>query len=405
MIRRTLAALAVALHAGCATVPQVPPGPGSAALGRVAIVAGTDAPEIKFEGFARDKVEGAAVAGGLTLLNCVALLGSSTCAGPYCGGFFVLWLGFCGAASLVGGAVGASSAQSAAAVRSAEQKLRAALDANAIQESLRQQIEAAARAHGAQPAVRTDADTLIEATLVKAGTGGAGIDAPIGLYMQARVRVLRAADGAELYRAQYVHHGARLKLAEWAGGGGERLLRALDAGYATLAAHIADSVYLLYPFPSQEPGSAGILSAAFGLAPVEPATRGTATGASLSERFEWTGVGSLQPTLRWEAFPRAVDVAAASAEMSRVRNVSYELVIARERNLAPAETVYRRSGLPRPEHRLETPLEPRAHYFWAVRARFELDGRPRVTGWSSTNYFARDSVTAPSAASYRFRTP
>jgi hypothetical protein len=223
--------------------------------------------------------------------------------------------------------------------------------------------------------------------------------------MVVRVRLLRAADGAEFYGAQVLHVGPRLKLEEWAAGGGDRLLRALDAGYEALGAHIADGVYLLYPFPSQEAGWAGTLSAAFGLAPVDPPTRGTPTGGSLTEWFEWPGVSSLQPVLRWQAFPREADFAAAPAEMRRLQNVTYDLVIARERNLAPAEIVYRRSGLPAPQHRLETPLEPRARYFWSVRARFELDGRPRVTGWGSTHYQARDSMTAPSDLSYRFRTP
>ena len=404
MRRRAFLALAAAL-AGCAMQPQVPPGPGAAVLGRTAVIAGKEAPQIRFEGFARSRGEGAAYAGALTFLSCAGLPAGSICAGPYCGGFLVLWLGVCGAASLVGGAVGAGMAPGADAVRDAEARMRAALDANAIQESLRQQVEIAARAHGARPAPGEQADTLIEVTLTNAGTAGAGIDAPVGLHMTARVRALRAADSTELYRAQYVHEGARLKLAEWAANGGERLLRALDAGYAALAAHIADSVYLLYPFPSQEAGAAGALSAAFGLAPLDPPTRGTATGMSLAEHFEWPGVASTQAVLRWEAFPRAADLKAAPAEMGRVANVTYDLVIARERNLAPAETVYRRSGLPAPQHRLETPLEPRARYYWSVRARFELDGRPRVTGWASTHYQARESMTAPSSLSYRFRTP
>jgi hypothetical protein len=402
---RALLALAAALHAGCAMQPQVPPGPGAAALGKVAIVAGTDAPEIKFDGFVHGKVEGAAVLGGMTFLQCTATLSAGTCAGPYCGALVVFWLGVCGAASVVGGVVGASTAQSAASVREAEDKLRAALDANAIQVSLRQQIEAAAQAHGAQPAARTDADTLLEATLIKAGTVGGGLNQPIALLMEARVRLLRAADGAEVYRAQYVHLGPRLKLADWAGGDGTRLLRALNAGYEALAAHVVDSVFLLYPFPDQGPGSAGPLSAAFGLAPLQPETRGTLTGDSLAERFEWAAADSLQPTLRWEAFPRAADLAAAAHEMRRVANVTYDVVVARERNLAPAEVVARRSGLTRAEYRLEVPLQAGAHYFWTVRARFELDGRTRVTGWASTVWVARDSTTAPSRYSYRFRAP
>jgi len=404
-MRRLLAALAAALHAGCAMQPQVPPGPGAAALGSVAVVAGTDRPEIRFEGFARGKGEGAAVGGGIAFLSCASLPAGSVCVGPYCGGFLVLWLGVCAGAALVGGAVGAGMAPDATTVREAEARMRAALDANAIQESLRQEVETAARARGSRPAERAGADTLIEVALTRAGTAGAGINAPVSLYLEARVRALRAADGAELYRAQYIHDGPRLKLDEWAAGGGERLLRALDAGYAALSAHIADSVFLLYPFPSQEAGSAGVLSAAFGLAPLDPPTRGTATSVPLAEHFEWAGVASTQPLLRWEAFPRAADLKAAPAEMSRVANVTYDLVIARERNLAPAEIVYRRSGLPAPAHRLEAPLEPHAHYYWTVRARFDLEGRPRATGWGSTHYQARDSMTAPSSFSYRFRTP
>lgn len=404
-MRRSLVALAAALHAGCAMQPQVPPGPGAAALGRVAVVAGSGAPEIRFEGFARGRGEGVAIGAGTTFLACAASMGPGACAGPYCGAVVVLWLGVCGVASVVGGAVGAGSAMDAKTAAAAEARMRAALDANAIQESLRLQIEAAARAQGAQPAARTEADTLLEATLLRAGTTGAGINAPVGLVMEVRVRLLRAADGAEIYGARVLHVGPRLKLEEWAEGGGDRLLRALDAGYEALGTHIADGVYLLYPFPSQEAGWAGTLSAAFGLAPVDPPTRGTPTGGSLTEWFEWPAVGSLQPVLRWQAFPREADLAAAPAEMQRPRDVTYDLVIARERNLAPAETVYRKSGLPRPEHRVETPLEPHARYFWTVRARFELDGRPRVTGWGSTHYQARDSVTAPSSFSYRFRTP
>jgi hypothetical protein len=327
------------------------------------------------------------------------------CTGPYCGALVVLWLGVCGVASVVGGAVGAGSAMDAKTAAAAEARMRAALDANAIQESLRLQIEAAARAQGAQPAIRAEADTLIEATLLRAGTEGSGINAPVGVHMEARVRLLRAADGAELYGARVVHHGPRLKLEDWAGGKGDRLLRALDAGYEALGAHIADSVYLLYPFPSQEAGWSGILSAAFGLAPIDPPTRGTDTGSAIAERIEWASAGSLQPLLRWQAFPREADLAAAPAEMRRVQNVTYDLVVARERNRAPAEIVYRRNGLPAPEHRLEVPLAQQARYYWTVRARFELDGRTRVTGWGSTHYQARDSVTAPSSLSYRFRTP
>lgn len=404
---RTLLALFAALHAGCATLePQLPRAPDRGSLGRIAVVAGGEAPEIKFKGFARGKGEGAAAGAGVTLATCVASMRPGACSGPFCGAVVVLWLGICGVASAVGGVAGAVAAPSAREARGAESAMRSALDAKTIQESLRQQIEGAALAQGAAPALPAEADSLLEATLVHAGTAGAGINAPIQLQMVVRVRILSAADRSERYVAQVRYLGERRKLEEWAANDAAHLLAGLHHGYAVLAAHIADGVFLLYPFPDQQAGTAGILAAAFGLAPLEPKTRGTLTGDRLiGERFEWTQVDSLQPTLSWQAFPRAADRAAAPEDMARVQAVRYDLVIARERNLAPAEIVYRRMGLPGPAHRVEAPLPANAHFFWTVRARFTLDGAPHVTGWGSTHFAARDGVTSPSQFSFRFRTP
>jgi hypothetical protein len=45
-------------------------------------------------------------------------------------------------------------------------------------------------------------------------------------------------------------------------------------------------------------------------------------------------------------------------------------------------------------------------FFWTVRARFELDGRERVTEWSATHWpAANDELSVPSRACFRFRTP
>jgi len=400
-------ALVAALHAGCATyAPQVPPAPDRASLGRIAVIAGTDVPEVQFEGFAHDKVEGAAQGAGLTVMSCLSAMGSSGCSGAFCGAFAVLWLGVCGVAGVVGGVTGAAVAPSGESVRSADARMRAALEAKVIQESLRQQIELAARAQGIDPARPGEADTLLEATLLQVGTAGGGINAPVELQMAVRVRLLRAADRQERYVARIRYLGDRRTIAEWSGNDAAHLVAGLTAGYAALAAQIADGAFLLYPYPDQQFGSSGFLSTAFGLAPIDPRTRGTLTGDPLfGDRFEWTEVSSLRPMLRWQAFPRPTDIAAAPSEMARVTSVTYDLVIAREHNYAAGDVIYRRRGLPAPEHRLETPLAPNARYFWTIRARFMLDGVAHVTGWGSTNYVARDGVTAPSRYSYRFRTP
>ena len=234
---QVLLLLVAVLHAGCVSyAPQVPPAPERASLGRIAVIAGTDVPEIRFEGFAHDKVEGAAHGAGQTFLMCLGSAGPSTCSGPYCGAIIVLWLGVCGVAGAVGGVTGAAIAPSAESTRGAEARLRAALDANVIQESLRQQIELAARAQGIDPARSNEADTLLEATLVQVGTAGGGINAPVELQMAVRVRLLRAADLQERYVAQIRYLGDRQTIAEWSANDAARLAAGLTAGYAALAA-------------------------------------------------------------------------------------------------------------------------------------------------------------------------
>jgi len=95
-----------------------------------------------------------------------------------------------------------------------------------------------------------------------------------------------------------------------------------------------------------------------GLLPVSPAPLGG-------------GVDSVQPTLRWEALPISLD--------PRVSEIVYDLRILR----ADGGPVYVREGLLKPEHSLETPLDPRRNYLWTVRARFRWNGDRRMTQWTA----------------------
>lgn len=97
-------------------------------------------------------------------------------------------------------------------------------------------------------------------------------------------------------------------------------------------------------------------------------------------RVVFAEVDSLQPTLRWESFPRPQDQEAdKEGLLGRIANVTYDLRI--WRNDCPAEVAYSRQGLPTASHTIEDPLEPSAKYFWSIRARFELEGHPRVAEW------------------------
>lgn len=121
-----------------------------------------------------------------------------------------------------------------------------------------------------------------------------------------------------------------------------------------------------------------------GLRPEYPEMRGGVSGRA------FVRVDSLQPTLRWESFPRPQDQEAdKDGVLNRIRNITYDLTIWRVeprrfhgRGLDyPIELVYARQGLPEPLHTVADGLRPSTKYFWTVRARFELDGQTRVTRW------------------------
>jgi len=414
------------LNTGCASFNTTPPGTEhQTSLGQVAIISPDWEPELSFEGFAHGRAAGAGKGAGSTFVSCLGQLGNGSCSGDICGAVIIVWLGVCGVAGVVGGMVGAVSAAPGEAVRSAEAGITNAVNTQTIQTTLRDRIATVALANGTTLTVATPAlwhsskqtidnrqlasrgiDSVLEVAVTKAGTDGAGINAPVQVYMDAHVRLVRTSDNSEMFAYDFRYQGNRLKLAEWSTNQGRPLLQALDDGYTALAAQIYDNVFRLYPFPDQESHSAGFMAVAFGLAPIEPPLRGQLTGDKLiGSTFEWKTVPSLQPTLRWQRFPRESDLRANPAEMGRVKNVRYDLVIAREHELAPAEIVYRGNGLSSPEYHVATPLTPDTRYFWTVRARFELDGRERVTEWGATHYMARDRLTSPTRFSYRFKTP
>lgn len=113
---------------------------------------------------------------------------------------------------------------------------------------------------------------------------------------------------------------------------------------------------------------------------------------------------SLQPTLRWEAFPRPEDLKVdKAAKLAAARNPTYELRVWRAEQDFPAELVYARSGLAEPVHTIEAPLTPETLYLWTVRARFELDGQPRWGVMTGMRPFR--PVEIPDPGFYRFKTP
>ena len=141
-------------------------------------------------------------------------------------------------------------------------------------------------------------------------------------------------------------------------------------------------------------------------------------------------VDSLQPTLIWEPVPGRHDMPQPiwdwspetkpfiAAPFERIRNVRYDLKIWRmvtdnlwrDREEFPEEVVYERKGIEGTSHKLLQPLEPDTWYVWSVRARFELDGKSRVSEWSLSGSAisrekARRTGQIPLGDLYRLKTP
>lgn len=146
-----------------------------------------------------------------------------------------------------------------------------------------------------------------------------------------------------------------------------------------------------------------------GLRPFSPDVVATTTGDSLV----FAEVDSLQPILRWEAFPRPSDLRSdRHGLLARTRAVTYELMIWREEDDGSMKKVYERKGLPVPGHRVEELLEPASRYSWSVRAKFLAGDEERVIPWGFSKVPPIPGLTfciaprnVPNQNTYRFRTP
>ncbi len=107
-------------------------------------------------------------------------------------------------------------------------------------------------------------------------------------------------------------------------------------------------------------------------------------------------VDSLQPTLRWESFPRVWDI---ENKIGTVADVSYQLRISGD------VFNYSRDGLKEPCHKIETSLEPSKKYLWTVRACFVLNGENRCTVWGAISKWEYWTFSHPNMWSYRFQAP
>jgi hypothetical protein len=383
------------------------------------------------EGVARGAGGGALMGAGQ------ALSGLTTCVGsPYCGAAVLLLLPiFVLAGAVVGGAAGGASGYSETELEQATTAARQMLQSDALKEELLRRAGDYARQNAELTFVRKPylSPNANAAPPDYSQLRQEGVDAVLdvkleslklerSLSMTAHARLLSVSSGALLNEGQYEFLSEHRPLEGWMANGAQPLAQAVDRGLSALAEDIIDENFLLF-YPTEpevlateksewerqnEPQLSFSLSEAvphYVLRPIypeldnnycpwrivfhnkDPHCQPTFRGLDFVE------VNSSKPTLRWERFPRPDDyIEPNGGRRNKITEVSYEVrvfdtarsVIKQQRReiLIPAQVVYSARSIKETYHTVDRNLEACGNYFWTVRARFQLNGRVRVTEWA-----------------------
>lgn len=407
-----IALLSPVIQSGCATLPPQPSAELRAQVRRVAIVPARYVPDSNFVAFAKGKVSGGA-RGALAGVGPVLIVGvpATIATGGIAGGIMAFqMLLYAGVAATAGSIAGALEAVPPEKARAIEQAIADAVDALDAQQTLARHLasalqrESVLRLHSvapigpATPADRPSyadlkaagVDTVLEISVTEIGfevcssplvypkCPGKPANPLISLFAKSHARLVRVADGAEVYARTFWYESRPRTIQEWAEKDSQTLTQAFDLGWRDLAARIADELFVVTPIPLPTPGMFATRWNPYAghcwLRPIYPET-------------SRPKVDSRRPQLRWEPFPRTLDHERGDpALIAKIRDVTYDLKIWEPDDDAPGRLVYERTGLPEPSHQVQLSLEPERRYFWTFRARFTVDGQPMATRWAFARF-------------------
>lgn len=455
-----LALIPLAMQASCKSPAPPVPREARQGLGVLAIVPAQYEPRTNFAAFAKSKPAGTAKGAA------VGWVGLALVAGMFATPYTMILIPYVAAVGAVTGTVeGALGTPSAAKVQQVEASLNSAVAKLDTQHALAAHVTTLAQreswirlrsANGAGPAsaaaspayadLRTDGiDTVLEIAVSEIGFEPAPcgrIPSPMlhnfcqgktqstmFFYMEARARLVRVADGAELFVRQFRYWSPWREAARWEDNNGQLLAQEFDTAYGDISNRIVDEALLVthiaLPSPSIFLTPDKPMSGACWLIPVYPkAERAgtvnlfsdsifsmggdlcTASHTQTASPLRFVTVDSLRPTLRWSSFPRELDRAQLDpALLHKISDVSYDMKIWEAENCERGRLVYERTGLSLPEHQLDEALKPAQRYFWSFRARFAIDGQPMATRWSFLDLNGCHPGDITDWMYYRFATP
>lgn len=220
------------------------------------------------------------------------------------------------------------------------------------------------------------------------------MDVPVNITLQVKSKLIRTADGTTLDTAERKIISRAHDYEEWVANDFALLNKEFDQLLETVARSIVDEHLLVYyPSLSKEATDANnaagneklkrdapyyVLRALY----PEPTFRFGDIREVFSEKYKpvvelsfhtFTLIKERQPIFRWESFPWTFD----KVPQERFSDIVYDLEIYE----FGGSLVYTRRGLKETKHQVEDVLKRDTKYVWTVRARFKLDGKPRVTEW------------------------
>ena len=252
---------ACAETAGTYTLPPPPSEGLRRELGTIGVAAVRFEPHYKLDTPAKGPLEGAGRGAGLGAVT------------PFVIGVqFPPYGSIAGAAlapggAVIGGVAGADAARPAKEVEAAEAALTKALAEQNLPAGIRAAVLAVAgertrrsfvplperqlAAGDTEPDYRdlagTGVDTVLELSVRDVGLAGPWAPNPkLYAVMTVQTRLVRVADGKEVYRHELAYVGALHRFTEWAANEEQLLRGELDVAYRVLAEAIVDEVFLLY---------------------------------------------------------------------------------------------------------------------------------------------------------------
>lgn len=399
--------MALALSVSLTSCANLRPAPSVAerqAIRYIAVVPAEFTPLLKFDTFAVGAGSGAAAGAGAGALG--SLYGGFMTANPIGMVLGVLLMPVGAVGGGVYGAVTAVAPETAKEIDALQHRAMARL---AVQRTVADQARAEALAAGfpaslADPGIgpkapgdhpdylplAARADVVLETTVREFGFKGSGRDPDIALFMTGSARLLRAATGEELASHPFQVSSESHKFLAWREENGQRL----DAAYAELVGRTAESIVeqnLL------------VLPGSSALGPGVPLTGPVllSPGRTEASLLPVPDLDTTTPTLAWKPIALPANPAPTLPDLAQAPPPRYELCLwsaPRPQGQFHGRCLYRRKDLTETSHQLETPLAPGARYEWTVRARFTLDGRSYLSGWSFLPY-AFDLPASPAASS------